>query len=414
MKKYWIFIVIIFFCYPKAYSNWKEIKLPGATNEITKIEFVDNNMGYCLEAFSGRIFITEDGGQNWSMIFNTNSADEVILDFEIFKNDLVFATANLNTFASNLKKIDIHSYETKQLSSFQTSFISSIEIIDDSRMIASGLLFWDNTLNAVIYKTLINWAEWERFFPLELGEVDFDWVSNASFLNDSMVLGIGSYGNLVEANFYTNNWKYKDIANGADLHGIEVYDENNVWVFNEEGLLICSNDGGNTWKEKSPEGNHSALAGFGFTNSNDFYLSWNKSNQGILYHTDDGGDNWDIVYENPSELFYSIFIKDDMSTFIGGKGKLLFNKLTDVDIEDNQYKIDLWPNPANTSIKFSANSFLPGTHIIIMDLMGITLKEKIIHSEVNIVEFDISKLTKGLYFVLIVDDNKIQKLKFIK
>ncbi len=77
-------------------------------------------------------------------------------------------------------------------------------------------------------------------------------------------------------------------------------------------------------------------------------------------------------------------------------------------------EIAIYPNPANEIIYLQSNlSFqLPCLPFNLYDSQGIIVKSGIIGRAVNTI--DIESLREGIYYLLIVDDKEVQRLKFIK
>ena len=147
----------------------------------------------------------------------------------------------------------------------------------------------------------------------------------------------------------------------------------------------------------------------------------------------------DFTYGGSDQIFVYIkgptlaqgggnFYIDDFSLVPQGSPPVSFDDISDVvDIGAYEYSstlslddtnssitpvINAYPNPATNKItlseKFSKNQ------IILFDLLGKNYPVKLMNNFNSSTSLDISSLSRGLYFVKIINDNSIKSIKFIK
>ena len=175
------------------------------------------------------------------------------------------------------------------------------------------------------------------------------------------------------------------------------------------------------------------------------YRRYNGSyyEQFIVYISDDCGSTWDVVYDKSStalatgadqtSAFTPTTASDwrmdtvDLTAYVGGVVTVKFVNvngygnyvyLDDINITSsvindiealNNTSVNLYPNPANNFI-FIDGIDIKNTSIDIVDVTGKNIKIGITNTN----SIDISNLEKGVYFVVISNDNEKIIKKFIK
>ncbi len=110
-------------------------------------------------------------------------------------------------------------------------------------------------------------------------------------------------------------WKVIYENSNTDLFDIFFIDSLDGWVVGNNGTLLHSIDGGNTWNEQQLANNH-LLQSVHFINNNE---GWIAGSAGIIYYTQDGGLNWINQNSNTSfDLRNIFFINDSLGWVVGG------------------------------------------------------------------------------------------------
>jgi len=90
---------------------------------------------------------------------------------------------------------------------------------------------------------------------------------------------------------------------------------------------------------------------------------------------------------------------------------LVINNSSNIDVFDNQYEIELYPNPTNNDIIINLDG------IDIVDAVILDIRGKVIKHELNLNDLDhinLSDFKAGTYFLKILSAKGIRKVCFIK
>ncbi|MDT8401232.1 MAG: hypothetical protein RQ743_06025 [Bacteroidales bacterium] len=123
---------------------------------------------------------------------------------------------------------------------------------------------------------------------------------------------------LINASCTDKDWRIEftelDTGTTASIRAIYVVSQDVVWASGTGGAFLLTLDGGETWKADTVPG----------ASMDDFRSmhAWNEkeailfgiSHPGRAYYTDDGGESWEIVYENNTEgIFFDSAVFADES-----------------------------------------------------------------------------------------------------
>ena len=87
-------------------------------------------------------------------------------------------------------------------------------------------------------------------------------------------------------------WTEQTSPSSLGLSGVYAIDSLNVWAVGQEGLIIHTTDGGNTW-DSIPSGTSDMLMTVEFINADTGWVGGsNSENETRVYRTTDGGLNW--------------------------------------------------------------------------------------------------------------------------
>ncbi|PLX01778.1 MAG: hypothetical protein C0595_13530 [Marinilabiliales bacterium] len=94
----------------------------------------------------------------------------------------------------------------------------------------------------------------------------------------------------------------RQAENNEALKGIEItniwaVDENNVWAIGLNNTILTTNNGGDTWTKVTntpQEYNMADLMDISITNKTNIWISGSEGNQGIVYYSNDNGNNWKV------------------------------------------------------------------------------------------------------------------------
>jgi photosystem II stability/assembly factor-like uncharacterized protein len=130
-------------------------------------------------------------------------------------------------------------------------------------------------------------------------------------------------------------WSIHMLENSASLRGSAIIDQS-LWVTGTKSTVFVSQDGGKTWKDKSPilptERDFRDIELFDRNTA--IIMSVGNGADSVLYKTENGGDTWNTLYENKDEagFFDSIaFWDNDNGLLLGDPvdGFYVVKKTTD-------------------------------------------------------------------------------------
>ncbi|RMF61400.1 MAG: M20/M25/M40 family metallo-hydrolase [Calditrichaeota bacterium] len=117
------------------------------------------------------------------------------------------------------------------------------------------------------------------------------------------------------------NWEVQyDLGSGTTLWSVFPLTTQEVYTVGENGRILKTTDGGNTWQiQSSPVGDF--LFGVFFIDSN---TGWICGDNGRILHTTNGGSSWSIQTTPTSSRLYDIFFIDNQNGWaVGRNGTIL-------------------------------------------------------------------------------------------
>jgi photosystem II stability/assembly factor-like uncharacterized protein len=234
--------------------------------------FVDENNGWFVESFPGRIWHTTDGGRNW--VKRKDSTD-------VWANDIIFIN-NLKGFVTGKRILDYKSF---------------------------------------IWKTTNGGNTWEEIVPTPF-------ISKIFFIDSSIGFAIGS-SEILKTTDGGETWHKSSIEPGASfgawdiffpdpLHGWSVGMSNKI---TDTGIILKTSDGGETWNVNVPEASATGKGVF-FTDSLHGVVVGSNPPffEGVVMRTEDGGENWELKYLPCSWLNDVVFTDDSTGWAVGDYG----------------------------------------------------------------------------------------------
>ncbi|UTA66151.1 YCF48-related protein [Emticicia sp. 21SJ11W-3] len=253
---------------------WRYFSAQLANTKISKVYFFTDVTGLLLTT-DGRIYKTEDKGQNWKL---TLMQDYVSTDFRnvYFLNDKVGYASRENN--SIIKTID--GGETWSTIQNLSVAINSFSFVDENNgFLASG----DGLINTTSDggKTL--------YMKSITGGVKINISLNSIyFLNKNIGFAGGDKGAIFKTTDGGKTWQpYSLYAN--DINHITFSSSRIGYFTSSSGKLYKTQDKGNTWAEKYDFENH--LSQLRFFSDDKGVVVMN----GLVYKTEDGGKTWKII-----------------------------------------------------------------------------------------------------------------------
>ncbi len=216
--------------------------------------------------------------------------------------------------------------------------------------------------------------------------------------NEIVALGTMPNNSLIYSSDSGDNFQEIPL-NDQNLERIKVYDSN-IFISSLDGRLIKSIDKGTTWNTIFDDASFNGSATFYICNNDTIYFAPSaNNNSSVLYKTEDGGENWEEVYQIDGEAITSILVDGNKAILGTTGGKILYNdKFTSVQewqvLEPNSLKV--YPNPSSEYLTIDIKEEIKSFKIV--DMQGNDVSGK-----VNLVgkTLDLTNLASGTYTLMI-------------
>jgi len=202
---------------------------------------------------------------------------------------------------------------------------------------------------------------------------------------------------------------------GGNFNDIHCINNQEGWVVGDEGIIYHTSDGGAFWApQTNPDTQDRSLYGVFFLDSN---TGWAVGFHGIILHTTDGGTTWTIEGAGLTTAFLrEVHFTSATNGYIVGNRKTLikYTEITGIGDETEPLKFEIYPNPAQNKIQIHCSEFKTEKGIIeILSLEGKKILEKDIESGIEIIDLDLHNLKSGMYFCKLSTDKKSTTKKLI-
>lgn len=273
-------------------QNWYQ-QTSGTSELLTDIQFIGQSTGFAV-GFNGKIIKTTDGGFTWNTLNSGTNYNLYALDF--IDGQLGFAVGDGRTF---LKTSDGGmNWEIKNISFNGVPIINCVEFIDAT---TGWIGYGFDKHSADIKKTSDGGETWSSTL--------FSSVSKANSENHYQL------DNPLDTQVGIRSIYFKDSNNGYAVGGTR--DGWNRCVFS-------TTDGGNTWQSKYVYSEQTGLLSVFVNNQG---MGWAVGYSGVIYLSNDGGDDWFQILSGNNNLYYSgdwitsIFMVNDSVGWAGGYRK---------------------------------------------------------------------------------------------
>lgn len=118
-----------------------------------------------------------------------------------------------------------------------------------------------------------------------------------------------------------SNWIEQNSSTSSSLKSVHFNDSQNGWVVGEQGTVLKTTDGGNTWNEVGGIANSKLFSVVFFIDNS---TGWTVGELGSIYKTTDGGSNWFSQSSPSNRWLRSIyFVNSDVAFICGDRGTIL-------------------------------------------------------------------------------------------
>ncbi len=223
--------------------------------------------------------------------------------------------------------------------------------------------------------------------------------------------------------FAFSQWVEQNHSNNYHLKSVCFTDENTGYAvgmndLNSTGIILKTIDGGTTWTTLLRK--TIWFESVFFTDSNTGYAVGNEMvghSCGIILKTIDGGKTWES-FSSESGYLSSVFFTDANTGYVGAGNAIL--KTTNggefptvVKNVTQESTFTVYPNPATNKISIENKSNQQGkTTLCIFNMNGAVLQQDKFQSQ-NLIEMDVSAISKGIYLLQIQTNKGIETKKLV-
>jgi photosystem II stability/assembly factor-like uncharacterized protein len=397
------------------FAQW-EVLSSGSTESLKSVCFIDPNTGYAVGDY-GTILKTNDGGATWNS--QASGTDQELIYVCSPEANSIFVVARNGMI---LKTTDGGTSWNVQLSGSDFN-LASVYFIDENTIYAVGS-HWDS---AVIL-SCTNGGTWNIKYTVIM-EWPVIWLTSVCFsdVNTGYVVGGKAHANqtaglLLKTTDGGTTWDYLP-AESAPLNSVYFTDNETGYIVGGfccelgcNGKIQKTTDGGTVWTEQTIPSSTGILNSVWFT---DAVTGYAAGDNGTILKTTDEGATWNFQSSDAIQSLNSIYFFDVNTGYIVGvDGTILKtnNEGLPAGIIKKQQtnNLNICPSPAKENITIKINelgSNINGT-IFIYGMGGQEMIQQQVGGTSS--EINVSLLPKGIYFIKLVNNEKIDFGKFIK
>lgn len=396
----------------------------GDAAMLGKVQFVSPTEGW-ISVSSGGLLHTINGGVNW--IYRKPFPNETVWSLSDPDIDLCFVNPTtgwlLKSFGTS--EVDLHGtviYKTTNGGNSWQRIVLSQNVTDD---LALQIQFvdanngWTSRFNFSSGEFTFlkstdggdNWTQIPYSTPYYTGFL-FDFVDTNNGWGIKIGPGLAAPYSIIHTTDGGVNWEeqYNDNTLG-ELNIIRFTDANNGWVLGLNNKILKTTNGGATWEKITNTGlsdDYNPKCVF-FLDANNGWIGTkeeNTLNNAIVLHTTNGGLSWEIQNTPSSEAIFSIFFWDSNNGwYTADNGEIgHYSEVFGLDEKNISKSINIYPNPNDGRFYISTKNEISNMKIEIYNVRGqkiyesTNLGQPIIKNEI-----DLSKHSKGIYFIKVKD-----------
>jgi len=424
-----IFTILIFLLAAQLYSQTFQWKLlpnsPGTTGSgrFDDVYFNDPNTGWVINYSTGGVHKTTNGGNTWSLIFNSTFGNEL--------RSVGFFDSNVGILGTLIQDTNRVLYRSTNSGSNWTPVsnitgqrpegICGISIVNENIAYACGKYYGTGR----IIKTTDKGNSWNSVFndtSLARGLVDcYFWspdsgISVGGYIDNAAVIKTtngGASWERVHKTIQTGEWCWKISFISRDIGFVSIQ------RFTGSSYILKTTNNGLNWNEILL-GNYNQQ-GIGFVDENTGWVGGHTRYP--TYKTTNGGLQWQLAGWGIGVNRFR-FLNDTLAYAVGDRVFKYSRESVGIQTISNEIPssfslLQNYPNPFNpvTKIKFDIpQSAFGEVRLIIYNTLGeevaILVNEKLLPGSYE-VEFDGSNFSSGVYFYKLETDKFIETKRMI-
>jgi photosystem II stability/assembly factor-like uncharacterized protein len=411
MKKTLILSIALDLIGLMSFAQW-ELLPSGTTKSLHSVYFTDANTGFIV-GDKGYILKTINGGLTWDSLsagtYNLNSVyfPDANTGYAVGDSGTILKTSNGGVTWDSLSSGTAYS-------------LSSVYFIDADTGYAVGGYsgsYWDYC-EGVIIKTIDGGITWNIQYSggIYLSSISFSDANTGYAVGFTRITYVFGYKYPCARIYKTSDggrtWNLQ-YDGSYDTYLISVYFPEANTGYAVGSTFLKTIDGGTTWTDLSNTGGKSVY----FNSADTGYVTGNVGN---IIKTYDAGTTWTTQPSGISDDLFSVFFNNtDTGYAVGNNGVILKtinggSPPVGINEKTQTTSLEIYPNPAKEKIIIEpteSGSNMNGT----CSIYG-TIGQELIRQQVqgSKVEINVSSLPTGIYFIRLVNNEKITSGKFVK
>lgn len=282
--------------------------------DLISVYFLNSERGW-IGGDGGYFASTFDGGKNWTgqTLKTTESINDIYFRNEsngfVLSGDKVFVTNNggQNWVESPaVNKTDFRGSEPE---------LYSIRFSDKKRgWIVGSVSRGDNVLDSLVLRTQDGGSSWQRVRVPTTEE-----LFHLDFVNETRGWIVGSKGIILFTEDAGATWQRQTSNISTDLFYVDFRGGKDGWAVGAKGAILHTDDGGRNWYRMGAN-LYGTLLRVAFMTDND---GWIVGKSGLILRSNDGGRSWIKQDSKTSESLYGLFVDKKATWAVGGKGVIL-------------------------------------------------------------------------------------------
>lgn len=384
------------------YSQWIEKNI-STNSTLNSVQFRNVDIGYVVGG--NDIFKTEDGGDNWEMVYS-NAPLISYEDLIIIEEEIIIAVG-----------FDFDNNQSVITKSFDdglnwTNINVSTSTLLNSIYFSSSTIGYCAGSGGTLLKSTDSgntWVEQNTGTSINLNSV--------SFVNNLVGVAVGGdpiSSVIIKTQDGGNTWSEITNPSNNNLRSIFFSTGDIAYVVGWNGEIIKTEDCGDTWTSQnsvSMNGNLEVV----FTDENTGYIVGGSVNESLIQKTTNAGELWEDISPETQEGLVSIhFPNFNVGYAVGSNGIVvktesggIWTSTNDLKLAD---KISVFPNPTNQLINIQTEEGELIEKVNLYQSTGTLLET--IQPYSNSLKFDISNQPPNVYYLQIYtsDDIFIRKI----
>jgi hypothetical protein len=247
-------------------------------------------------------------------------------------------------------------------------------------------------------------------------------LRNIEFLDASRGYVVGDQGLVLFTADGGNTWSDHSINTSDTLESITFVDDMHGWVCGQNGAVYHTSDGGDSWIKQDAM-TEEWLQDIHFTDLNN---GWICGSNRTLFYTTDGGHSWNLQTVTMESLFGLHFADGANGWVVGNSGNILHTNnggavgINPEELKSNKTSCELkvYPNPFHQKLNIEVTGAKAGSvEVIIFNTQG----KRIVNLDLDVdasgkinFEWHANQLPGGIYYIMAHTLQGISGVKIIK